>query len=229
LNYLKFYPSYRRNFIDKSIFYTNNNYLLNLKRYNKCIKQRNAEFKNKIVNDIWIEQLIEYSFYIVKERIFYVDRINEILQSENRKEDYLLKYQFNNKSDIKTILYEKYNKVKKKEVDYGYTLFGPHMDDFIFTIDKHDFRKFSSEGQKLSFLLNLKYAQLMDFENINKFSPILLFDDIGKELDSQRKSEIFGKFFNKNCQIFITSTNIECFSENSKTFNVENGKFFDLS
>lgn len=228
LNYLKFYPSYRRNFIDKSIFYTNNNYLTYLKKYNKCLKQRNSELKKNKFDNIWIDQLIEYGSLIIYERIKYIQRINNILSS-NEEESYFIKYQFNNTDNIKDILIEKFSKVKLKEIDYGYTLCGPHTDDFIFTIDNNDFRKFSSEGQKLSFLLNMKYAQLTDFENINGCKPILIFDDIGKELDLNRKTKIFDKFFNKNCQIFITSTNIDCFSENSKTFNVEDGKFFDLS
>jgi DNA replication and repair protein RecF len=227
INYLKFYPSYRRNFIDKSIFYTNNNYLVYIRNYNKCLKQRNSELKKNSKNDIWIEPLIEYAYLIIKERILYIERINKILDSNNNIEKYYIKYSFNSKSDIKQLLKSKYEKVKDKEYKFGYTMFGPHTDDYLFTIDNHDFRKYSSEGQKLYFLLNLKYSQLIDFESINNYKPILIFDDIGKELDSQRKKEIFEKFINKNCQIFITSTIIECFSENSKILKVENGQFFD--
>ena len=229
INYLKFYPSYRRNFIDRSIFNLNKNYLDIIKNYNKCLKQRNAFLKNIRSSDIWVEQLIEYGSLVVRERSDYIKRLNKELSYKKFTEKYSVNYSFLDVQDIKSSLSKKFEKNKEKERKYGYTLFGPHTDDFIFLINNSDFRKYSSEGQKLSFLLNLKYSQLVDYEKNTDQLPVLIFDDIGKELDSHRKSEIFSNFFDKNCQTFITSTNIDYFSDNSKIFNVENGQFSELN
>ncbi len=229
ISYLKFYPSYRRNFIDRSIFNIENDYLELVRKYEKILKQRNAYLKNNQIKDIWVDQLIKYGSLIINKRISYIKIINDIIRNNKENENYILSYSVSENVNTTDILYDKYLKLKEKEKILGYTLFGPHTDDFNFLIDGQDFRKFSSEGQKLSFLLNLKYSQLTYFENMKKKSPVLIFDDIGKELDLKRKKDIFDKYFNKNCQIFITSTNIDCFTEDSKTFRVEQGHFFDLS
>lgn len=228
INNLKSYPSYRRNFIDKSIFYNDNNYLEKIKNYNRCLNQRNIELKITKNDDIWFEQLIEYGSLIINERINYIDKINNNIKNY-KNENYNIKYLYNKKSKIKDLLFDKYKNVKNNELKLGYTLFGPHTDDFIFTINDLDFRKFSSEGQKSSFLLNLKYSQFLDYIDIYKKSPILIFDDIGNELDENRKNYIFEKFFDKDSQIFITNTQLKEFMKDLTIFKVTNGNFIQTN
>ncbi len=225
ISYLKFYPNYRRNFIDRSIFNIENEYLDIVKKYEKVLKQRNADLKNNQEKDIWVDQLIKFGCQIIEKRKSYIKRLNIIINRNSDIEKFKISYNFCEINNVSDYLYEKFSRLKIKEKSVGYTLFGPHTDDFNFLVNDHDFRKYSSEGQKLSFLLSLKYSQLTDFETMKRQSPVLIFDDIGKELDLKRKKVIFNKFFNKNCQIFITSTNIDCFTEDSKTFRVEQGHF----
>ena len=228
---LKSYPSYRRNIIDRSIFFIDNNYLSIFKKYLKCLKQRNVYLKNSNKNDIWRDQLIEYGSLIVLNRINYVKRIN--IKFEELKNNYLIDENYNieyknyNKKNIKDKLLEKFIKNKDKEVQYGYTLVGPHIDDITFKINGYNINKYSSEGQKRSLLLTYKRAQLSDYKENKGYYPILLLDDIGNEIDSTRKNKIFETIIENSGQVFVTTTN--CPEKlNGKIYRVTNGTFEEI-
>ena len=231
ISYLKIYPSYRRNLIDRSIFYINNEYINLFKNYIKCLKQRNIYLKsNKNGYDVWKEQLVEYGYLIIKERLKYIERINtnfEKIYNKNKIiENYHIKYNKYNLISIKDDLIDKFKQYENKEKKYGYTLVGPHIDDFTFLVDNKNMNRFSSEGQKRSLLLSYKRAQLIDYKHIHGYYPILLFDDIGNELDSVRKKDIFEKIIDNSGQIFITTTDVTDVTDNAnKVFKVISGDF----
>ena len=235
ISYLKNYPAYRRNLIDRSIFYINNNYINIYIKYKKCLKQRNVFLKcNDNSNDIWKEQLVEYAELIITERINYIERINIyfniINKSNNNKENYSIKYKgYDNKEKIKDNLFKKFKINENKERRYGFTLTGPHIDDFIFSINDNNINMYSSEGQKRSLLLNYKQAQLLDYNDNYGYYPILLFDDMGSELDSYRKTNIFNRILNNSGQVFITTMDIPEINKDKTTiFEVVDGHFSEF-
>ena len=228
LIYLKIYPSYRRNFIDRSIFYLNNEYIDILRKYNKCIKQRNILLKknDKYINT-WTDQLIDLGYLIIKYRNNFLRDINQLLKNKTKKEDiyesYTIEYTKYNENKIKDDLLSRYRKNNEKEYKYGYTLVGPHTDDFIFKINGKDIRKYSSEGQKKSLILNYKQAQLNIYKEKFGFFPILIFDDMGSELDENRKNFFVHKIIENTGQVFITTTDIPKNLSISSMFEVDNG------
>ena len=233
ISLLKNFPSYRRNLIDKSIFFVANDYLDTHRKYLKCLKQRNIYLKgNNQANthDVWKDQLIEYGYIIIKKRIEYISRINNFFNvlSNNKilNENYKVKYENYKIKDIKDKLSEQFNKNKEKEFKYGYSLAGPHIEDFTFLVNDQDINKYSSEGQKRSLLLSYKQAQLLDYKDFCGYYPILLLDDIGTELDDTRRDKIYNKLLADSGQVFITTINLPniCFA-NTKVFNVKNGIF----
>ncbi len=234
ISYLKNYPAYRRNLIDRSIFYINNEYINIFKKYTKCLKQRNIFLKSDDnENDIWKDQLIEYAYLIIKERINYIDKINNYFiilnKKENIKENYSIEYSKYKKENIKDELFNGFKKNKLKEKKYGFTLTGPHIDDFIFSVNGNNINKYSSEGQKRSLLLSYKQAQILDYKDVYGYYPILLFDDIGSELDASRKINIFNRLLENSGQVFITIMDIpDIDKDNTKVFEVRNGDFSEF-
>lgn len=231
--YLKTYPLYRRNLIDRSIFFINNEYIYLFKKYLKCLKQRNIFLKLKSnQNDIWRDKLIEYAYLIINERINYINKINDILNSYyNPKinEVYSIKYSNYEDKKIKDYLSIKFKNNERKEKECGYTLVGPHIDDFIFSLNNNDINKYSSEGQKRSFLLCYKQAQLKLYKDIYGYYPVLLFDDMGSELDISRKTSFFSKILENSGQIFITTMDIPNIKDKDiKIFKVDNGNFSEF-
>ncbi len=234
ISYLKNYPSYRRNLIDRSIFYINNNYINIYKKYKKCLKQRNIFLKlNNNQDDIWKDQLIEYGYLIILERIKYVDKINNYLGilNENNENGEIYKIEYNNyeREKIKDNLFSNFKIKEKQEKQYGFTLIGPHIDDFIFSVNNNNISMYSSEGQKRSLLLSYKQAQLLDYKDSYGYYPILLFDDMGSELDFSRKTNIFNKILNNSGQVFITTMDVPDIDKKStKIFKVMDGHFTEL-
>jgi len=59
ISHLKSSPSYRRNLIDRSIFFINNDYLNLFRKYLRCLKQRNYYLKNQVKGISWIREIIK--------------------------------------------------------------------------------------------------------------------------------------------------------------------------
>lgn len=208
--YVTNFPIHRRNLVDRSIFTYNQDYIFIYKKYLRYLKQRNSYFKIKSNDDLWLESLIEYSNLIVSERLNYITRINKIihfLSSDfNLNENYYIEYDNFNKNNYKEEILNKYEKNKIREVKLGYTLFGPHTDNINIKLNNNILSFYASEGQKKTFLLLYKYAQIIDFIENHKINPILIIDDISSELDKNRENIILKKIVHEKCQSFITTT-----------------------
>jgi len=231
VNFLTSFPSFRRNLIDKSIFYINNNYINIYRKYLRCLKQRNNFLKKKNKeDDIWKNQLIIYGSEIIKERIRYISKINKILDSEffktNNYEQYFLKYSNNYlENNIEKQLIDEFSRKETRERQLGYTLAGPHKDDIIFYLDDQPVESFASQGQKRSLVISYKTAQILDYKRIQGHYPVLILDDMTSELDSHRKNVLLENLLENSGQVFITSTDLNQMYNfaNSKVYKVENG------
>ena len=96
--------------------------------------------------------------------------------------------------------------VTEKELRVGYSLLGPHRDDFQLMMDQKPDREFFSQGEfritNLALKMTLNQLMYHNFE----IHPVLIFDDLFSELDpsvNERIMEFFGRL---NNQVFITST-----------------------
>ena len=90
--------------------------------------------------------------------------------------------------------------------------------------------EFCSQGQQRLSVLSLKLAEIEVFIKKKNIYPIILLDDIFSELDENKKNNII-KYFNKDVQIFITTTEINDINsklkERSNIFIVESGKIVE--
>jgi DNA replication and repair protein RecF len=75
-------------------------------------------------------------------------------------------------------------------VAVGYTLVGPHKDDFIVKSERRDLMKYGSRGEQRLAVLFLKLGNLKYIEEKLKIKPILLLDDIFSELDLVHREEV---------------------------------------
>lgn len=228
INFLLKSPSLRRNLLDKSIFLHDINYLDLHLDYIKCLKNRNLCLKENKDDYIWREKLIELSYNIVKKRLFYLDKINEVLMdNENifKNEVYNIKYKNIDIDNYTNVMRNDFEKIRKSEEKVGYTLIGQHTDTIIFQLNEKNIDNYGSEGQKKSFLLLYKYSQLLNFFKHKKFKPILLIDDISSEIDNTREKKLIEKLL-LNCeQSFITSLSKPSFTnKKANFFYINNGK-----
>lgn len=232
LNLTKGSPSARRRFLDIAISQMRPKYYHILRHYNKILEQRNnlikklryssdEELKNTI--GIWNEKLAEYGILVIEYRKKFVSELKEYskkihteISGENFEVDYKASF------DTKEEFFEKLNSSFQKEIEQGFTLYGPHRDDLDIHINERDIKIFGSQGQHRSAVLALKLAQAdMIFEDTGEY-PVLLLDDIMSELDASRREYLSDKI--KDKQVIITCTDAETHSGATKLINIKNGK-----
>ncbi len=91
------------------------------------------------------------------------------------------------------------------ELVRGFTLFGPHVDDFKFICDGKDMRLFGSEGEQRTSVLALRCAEVTIIKAKVDYYPIVLLDDVFAELDEDR-SRALTSLISEFDQIVLTSS-----------------------
>lgn len=229
----------RRKFFDMIISQFDKEYLRKLISYQKILSQRNALIKQFIEQrqfnwsliQIFDMQLMEPCQYIFEKRKSYLESIISHFNNcyaflSDEKEQVSIKYESG-------LLYQTYEEgiahCEQADRRSGYTNFGIHKDDFIFTLNDRAIKKIGSQGQQKSFAIALKLAQYDYIYSQKKIKPILLLDDIFDKLDLnriQRLLELVGK--NEIGQVFITDTNASEVEEILKIHSIEN-KIFTIT
>lgn len=223
LKLIKDSPSIRRRLINIDLSQINNNYLILLSKYNRILKQRNMYLKSMMTNgmlskeylNIITEKLIEYGIEINKIRKNYFEGINEYLADTffkiNNKMGLKLKYVSQYSEKTKKELINDYDKAFFKDLNYGKTNIGIHLDDFIFYFKDIIIRDFFSEGEQKNAIISLKFSLIEYCINKLKIHPILILDDLFSELDKEKIKNIF-KILRYDLQVFITTTDIKIIS-----------------
>jgi len=242
LELIKGSPGIRRDFINRELSNINLKYCGLLIEYKKILKQRNNILKNDSINDemleVFTEQLIDKGVKIILYRIDFIKKIHRISkkihsdltqQKENLVIEYLSNISLENGQNYDKIEESYRRKIKskiKREKKLGYTLVGPHRDDFTLFINGEDAKQFGSQGQQRTAALSLKLSEIELIKNETKEYPILLLDDVFSELDLQRQSSLL-KIFEKT-QTIITSTSFDDVLKNKvndyKLIKIKNGE-----
>jgi len=228
--------SLRRNFIDRGIFLIDTEYLNLIKKYNFILKSRNIVLKKYNLNnkelELWTDLLVKSGAEIRLKRYRYIEKFNKKFINIfdlifKQKERAFISYkQFENSLDkIQNDFFESINRKLSKELIYGQTLCGPHLDNVDFYIEDKNLKYYGSQGQLRSILLSIKLAQIYDYKDKFDQFPIFLLDDICSELDSQKIYSLFDYINGNIGQIFITTT---C-KNNLNHLNIQNSNFYNLN
>lgn len=225
---LKKNASYRRKYIDQLIFNINTTYVETLVKYNKILKNRNNIIKsrnNKTI-DLWTDILIEINNKIVEQRKDYIAILCNICNKIYKE---IFEDEINIEINIDNKDYNK--KIYNKEIEYGYTLFGNHLDSILFRINGINIDNFFSNGQIKKILLVLKIAHLNICKNKN-INPFFIIDDIDCDFDRYNRDVFLSYISTIDNQVLITSTTINnikkytnfSISDNKSINRVNNGK-----
>jgi len=81
--------------------------------------------------------------------------------------------------------------LRRKELDRGMTLAGPHRDDLVFELNALPAKGYASHGESWSFALALKLAsaELLRRDS-SSGDPVLILDDVFAELDQSRRRRL---------------------------------------
>ncbi|POH71125.1 DNA replication/repair protein RecF [Cryobacterium zongtaii] len=81
--------------------------------------------------------------------------------------------------------------LRRRELDRGMTLAGPHRDDLVFELNNLPAKGYASHGESWSFALALKLAsaELLRRDS-SSGDPVLILDDVFAELDQSRRRRL---------------------------------------
>ncbi len=97
--------------------------------------------------------------------------------------------------------------LRRREINAGVNLLGPHRDDLAFLSGQIDLAVYGSRGQQRSAALALKLAELEFLQAETGEQPILLLDDVLSELDEYRRGYLVGIVKGLE-QVLLTTTEL---------------------
>lgn len=208
-------PQLRRRFMDMVLSNQDLQYLDNIMHYNRALKQRNAflkriKLKLAEVKDvlIWDRKLVELAEKIIKTRKQFIIDFQKIFSEaldriSNGMDSLQLILVMTSKKE-ETDYAEALQQMIRRDTLLGFTTIGPHRHNILFEKDGRDIVRFGSQGQKRSLVLALRIAQFYYLKKKLNFSPILLIDDVIRELDVYRR-ESFIKLLQECGQAIFTT------------------------
>lgn len=232
-------PSIHRKLINMELSSFDNEYLKLLSLYNRVLKQRNTYLKSMMTNsmipksylDILTNKLIDLNIQISQKRAKFIEQINTYLpyyfEKITGKTLLKLKYISNIKNLETSELQNLYAKSFQKDLNYGKTNHGIHLDDYVFEFNNKNIKDYLSEGETKNAIIAMKLSEI-EYCKVNlKKEPILLLDDLFSELDKTKINNIL-QYLDKDIQIFITTTDIHKVSRsilnNCNVYKISKGK-----
>lgn len=211
-------PSGRRTYFDQLIAQNTKDYASTLLKYKRALTQRNTLLKIRPDDTsqlfVWSLRLSELADRIVKLRLETLEKINHktsetYSEIAHKKSSLTLEY----KSSVRTDNNYSASLLKKLESNIdedrqrGFTVFGPHRDDFLVVLNSQPAVHFASRGEVRTIILTLKIIQLVLLEESTARKPLFLLDDVFSELDGARRKALTN--YLKDYQAVITTTDAD--------------------
>ena len=92
-----------------------------------------------------------------------------------------------------------------RDLNRGFSTYGPHRDDLVFSANARDLRSYGSQGEQRLTLLALLLAERDVLQEVCGSTPLMLLDDVMSELDRSRRELLIDALSNDG-QSIITTT-----------------------
>ncbi len=238
-------PAGRRNFINRIIAQIDKEYFAKLIEYRSRLTQRNLILnsyreKRKHSYDSYIEThdelFAENAKVIQSGRMDFIDLFNNVFKEKYKKISHIkgdvsIKINYNVKADessFKEVFLKNLRERFSKDILFGRTSCGPHLDNVLIIFEGKEIRHVGSQGEHKIVLISLKMAEGQFIENRLNESIIFLLDDLFALLDVKHCMKIIDKISSGN-QTFITSTDINSLSNYGFKSSDTNSKIFQLT
>ena len=207
-------PKFRRDFIDRICFIEDKSYFDDMSEYIRFIRNKNAALK---------EGNIEVVRYLNAAAVPLIDKIrkkrNVSRETINRSIEFLSEKLFSGikmffTCSVEENCAEKLESKLEKELEKGFSLYGPHLDVINITNEVGEAKNNISMGETYISSFLVKLAELSVYAQKNEF-PIFLIDDIFVFVDDETKKTLFKEIESLKNQILMTSSieNLNNFSD----------------
>lgn len=223
-------PELRRSFLDSGLFHVEPGYLKQLQTYGRILAQRNAALRSgsKGVGE-WDEQLVGFGNGITGVRQAYVDQlvghITEVLSDWGM--DVELSFSYRNGWARELTLGEALQRATDTDRRQHFTSVGPHRADLLINARVARSGKVLSRGQLKMMVIAMFVAQAAVQRSAGHAVRVLLFDDLGAELDRENREKVLDRIRLEYPQVLVTALDPESIvpgAESAKMFHVEHGR-----
>lgn len=233
-NLLESGPAFRRKYLDWGVFYANKEFLRIWREYSQVLKQRNQLLRQRgSIKELnaWTQELIHRAEPFNAFRQAYIEKLLPLLKEMVRDlmpdagihSDLMCRYQsgWDSSQNYPEILQNSL----EKDMQLGYTQWGPHRADLKITINKIPAKDILSRGQQKLFVCAMILAQGALLARLSNTKVIYLVDDLPSELDATSKSNLISLLSKQETQIFVTAVEKEAFTTEVplKMFHVKHG------
>jgi DNA replication and repair protein RecF len=238
-------PEERRRFLDRALCQVQPRYCQAIVKYRKVVTQRSALLKRireKLEDPRMLDYLDEQMSLLTAQIVFERQRMIHALnqQADSMQESisggrehlrivYRPSFKVNAGDDLLSgpeRYQEQLRAARKKEIQQGVCLLGPHRDDLEFLVNDVNMLTYGSRGQQRTTALSAKLAELIYMRNTTGSEPVLLLDDVFSELDTTRREYLLREVL-RHEQVLLTVTDLAGFPpellEKAQVYQVRKG------
>jgi DNA replication and repair protein RecF len=200
-------PSQRRDFLDDLLGGLAPRYDAARGDFERVLRHRNALLRAGIRDpddrstlDVFDEQLVQAGAELVRGRLRLIERLVPVLASSYEQLAGIaspVSARYEAEWSAEPVSIDTVDVVvdtmraalvanRKREIDRGLTLVGPHRDELHLQLNELDARTHASQGEQRSFALALRLAGHHVTAELTGAAPVLLLDDVFSELDASR-------------------------------------------
>jgi len=226
-------PKFRRQLMDWGVFHVEHTFFDTWKRYNRLLKQRNAIIRTGADYHLvapWDVEFCGLANKISNFREVYLNKlipvVNQLLEKLINLSELSIDYHrgWAKDENIESIIMRSY----EKDIERGYSYYGPHRADLVLKIRKHPVHEVLSRGQQKLLIIAIRLAQGLLLKQITGKSCLFLLDDVTAELDVRCRKYVFSLLKEIDAQVFMTlldSSGYETLKEilDAAMFHVELG------
>ncbi len=222
-------PDLRREFLDRAAFTLDASFLSIAREYRTALKHKNALLRDakrrgrsvdSALLEVWNDRLARAGAQVVHRRTEFLRQFAPIFRevhegitnaAKGRAE---FRYRgcvgtealSEGLSGIEASLHSKVAAASAQEAKRGFSVVGPHRDDWELRVGDEPLRSFGSQGQVRSAALAMRIGQMVLAKRATGVCPLFLLDDVSSELDPHRNAHLMRLLLDLKAQVLITTT-----------------------
>jgi DNA replication and repair protein RecF len=206
-------PAHRRTYLDDLLVATAPRFAAVTSEYEKVLRHRNALLRGgmrgpdaRTTLDVFDEQLVRAGTELVLGRLRLIEKLAPAIDAAYRElagdDDavdaaYLAEWAEGTPATsaeaINAAFHGALERLRRREMERGTTLVGPHRDEWQLLVAGLDSRTHASQGEQRTLALGLRLAGHRTVTDAIDDEPVLLLDDVFSELDEHRGNALVEK------------------------------------
>ncbi|HWU77553.1 MAG TPA: DNA replication/repair protein RecF [Rhodanobacter sp.] len=228
----------RRRYIDWGVFHVEHGFLVQWRRYQRALKQRNSLLRSTTMTsddlfEPWEAELAQAAEQIDDMRRTYLNLLRPHLIAAAGgllPEMGALELRYRRGWSDEVDLQQQLRELRVRDLARGHTTLGPHRADWMISYEHAPLREHLSRGQEKLTALACMLAQAALYAEHHREWPIVCLDDLASELDQAHQQAVVDQLLSANAQVLLTGTELPQALQSlpAKVFHVEQGRLTSL-